>query len=81
MTRKPSGAWSGHPLAEFGMKLSVHKLFIPEAQVANFTAILDKDLSDRRRTAEMDIQPLLTYSYTGRIKVCLLAVLCMLCKI
>lgn len=37
--------------------------------MANFTAILDKDLSDRRRTAEMDIQPLLTDSYTARIKV------------
>lgn len=59
----------------------VEVMCILQVQVANFTAILDKDLSDRRRTAEMDIQPLLTDSYTGRIKVRLLAVLCMLCKL
>ena len=36
-------------------------------QVAAFTCILDKDLSDRRRTAEVDIQPLLGDSYASRI--------------
>lgn len=32
-------------------------------QVAAFVAVLDKDLADRKKTAEVDIGPLLTSSY------------------
>lgn len=37
-------------------------------QVAAFSSIMDKDLADRRRTAEVDIQPLLGDSYASRIQ-------------
>ncbi len=33
-------------------------------QVAAFAAVLDKDLADRKKTAEVDIGPLLTLSYS-----------------
>lgn len=36
-------------------------------QVAAFAALLDKDLTDRKRTAEVDIAPLLTGSYTSLV--------------
>ena len=35
------------------------------AQVAAFAMVLDKDLADRKKTAEVDIGPLLTLSYSG----------------
>jgi U3 small nucleolar RNA-associated protein 19 len=35
--------------------------------VAAFVAVLDKDLTDRRKTAEVDIMPLLTGSYTSLV--------------
>ena len=34
------------------------------AQVAAFVTVLDKDLTDRKKTAEVDIGPLLTSSYS-----------------
>lgn len=37
-----------------------------DPEVASFTAILDKDLSDKKRTAEVDMQPLLGRSYGSR---------------
>ena len=33
-------------------------------QVAAFVTILDKDLADKRKTAEVDVAPLLTSSYS-----------------
>ena len=36
---------------------------IDAVQVAAFVAVLDKDLADRKKTAEVDIGPLLTSSY------------------
>lgn len=37
-----------------------------DPEVAAFTAVLDKDLSDKRRTAEVDMQPILGRSYASR---------------
>ena len=34
-------------------------------QVAALVGVLDKDLSDRKRTAEIDLAPLLVGSYAG----------------
>jgi hypothetical protein len=34
-------------------------------QVSAFVTVLDKDLSDRVRTSEIDIEPLLTSSYSS----------------
>ena len=34
-------------------------------QVAAFAAVLDKDLADRKKTAEVDLVPLLAGSYTS----------------
>ncbi len=36
-------------------------------QVAAFAAVLDKDLTDRRKTAEVDLGPLLTGSYSSLV--------------
>ena len=44
-------------------------LWFPWHQVAAFTSVLDKDLADKRRTAEVDIAPLLAASYSSRIQV------------
>jgi hypothetical protein len=45
--------------------LSTYRLpkCIDTVQVAAFVAVLDKDLADRKRTAEVDIGRLLTSSY------------------
>lgn len=35
-----------------------------------FTAVLDKDLADRRKTTELDVAPLLGDSYGSNIQAC-----------
>lgn len=37
------------------------------AQVAAFATVLDKDLTDRKKTSEVDIAPLLTDSYAAMV--------------
>eukprot|EP00983_Pelagomonas_calceolata_P051048 1142239-Pelagomonas_calceolata.AAC.3 len=42
-------------------------IFLMPAQVAAFCSVLDKDLSDRTKTSEVDISPLLIQSYSTLI--------------
>ncbi len=52
----------GEQPAEAGLRSS---LFGCAGQVAAFVVVLDKDLADRKKTAEVDLGPLLTLSYSG----------------